>query len=196
MPALGPFANSDSSAVLKLPCPSMTRSYSFDRICAIVLPIESCVSELASAPRHSRWLVVMMPFTAGCQVAISRKPSSMTQSNSTPGRASCASLRAGSAWIRSPSDVSLMSRTLFILPREEALQESAEAVAPQVVVAGLLGRDVVELDGAALADEGLVAVPAVRRHLEDQAAARVERNLGGEAGEVVVVVEQAQPPFG
>src|SRR5262249_30662856 len=125
----------------------MTRSYSLALICAIVCATESCVSALASAPRHSRCLVVMMLCTAGCQRAISRKPSSMTQSNAIPGRASCASLRAGNAWIRSPSDVSLMSRTLFILPREEAFQESAEAVAPQVVVAGLLGGDVVELDG-------------------------------------------------
>src|SRR6185295_5100824 len=101
----------------------------------------------------------MVVFTAGCQPAISWKFSSMTQSNASPGRASCASLRAGSAWIRSPSDVSLMSRTLGIRPREQAFQEGAEPVPLQVPLAGLFGSDVVELNGAPLAVEGLVPVP-------------------------------------
>src|SRR5215467_15431548 len=161
----------------------MTRSYCRDRISAIVLPIEPWVSALVTAPRHSRWLVVITPFTAGCQVAISWKFSSMTQSNSMWAIASRASLRAGSAWIRSPSDVSLMSRTLCICLREQAFQERAEAVAPQVVVARFLGGDVVQLDGAPLAVEGLVPVPAVGRDLEDQAAPRVRRDLGRVAGE-------------
>jgi len=39
---------------LKLPCASMTRSYSFARISAIVLEMEPCVSALPNAPRHSR----------------------------------------------------------------------------------------------------------------------------------------------
>src|SRR5882672_12353314 len=138
----------------------------------------------------------MMPFTAGCQRAISWKLSSTTQSNSIPGRTFWASLSAGSAWIRSPSDVSLMSRILGIRPREQAFQEGAEPVTLQVVLAGLFGGDVVELDGAPLAVEGLVSVPAVRRDLEDQAAARVGRYLGRVTGQVVVVVQQTQAPFG
>src|SRR5262245_2055854 len=165
----------------------MTRSYSRALICPIVFEIEPCVSALVTAPRHSRWLVVMTRFTAGCQVAISWKLSSITQSNSTPAFASWASLRAGSAWIRSPSEVSLMRRTRFISSREERFQECAEPVAPEIALADLFGGDVVELDGAPLAVEGLVAVPAVRRDLEDQAAPGVRRDLGGVAGQVVVV---------
>src|SRR6266478_5715329 len=138
----------------------------------------------------------MVVFTAGCQPAISWKFSSMTQSNSRPGRASCASLRAGSAWIRSPSDVSLMSRTLFIFPRKEPFQIGAEPVALEVALASFLGGDVVELDGAPLAVEGLVPVPAVGRDLEDQAASGVGRYLGGVASQVVVVVEEPQAPLG
>src|SRR5262249_15934235 len=99
--------------------------------------------------------------------------------NSMPGVASWASLRAGSAWIRSPSDVSLMSRTLGISLREQAFQERAEAVATQIVVARFLGGDVVQLDGAPLAVEGLVPVPAVGCDLEDQAAPGVGRDLRG-----------------
>src|SRR2546429_3919076 len=138
----------------------------------------------------------MTPLTAGCQSAISRKFSSMTQSNSIPGRAFSASLRAGSAWIRSPSDVSLMSRTLFIFPRKEPFEIGAEPVALEVALASFLGGDVVELDGAPLAVEGLVPVPAVRRDLEDQAASGVRRYPGGVAGEVVIVVEEPQAPLG
>src|SRR5882672_4950381 len=138
----------------------------------------------------------MMPFTAGCQRAISWKLSSTTQSNSIPGRTFWASLSAGSAWIRSPSDVSLMSRILGIRPREQAFHEGAEPVTLQVVRAGLLGRDVVELDGAPLAVEGLVPVPAIGRDLEDQAASGVGRYLGRVAGQVVVVIEEAEAPFG
>src|SRR5215831_11357282 len=173
----------------------MTRSYCRPRICSIVLEIEPWVSALVTAPRHSRWLVVIPPFTAGCQVAISWKYSSTTQSNSMPGLASWASLRAGSAWIKSPSDVSLMSRTLGIALREQAFQKGAEAVAPEVVVPRLLGGDVVQLDRAALAVEGLVPVPAVGRDLEDQAAPGVGGDLRGVPSEVVVVVEQPQPPL-
>src|SRR5882724_5045270 len=136
----------------------------------------------------------MTPFTAGCQRAISWKFSSMTQSNSIPGRAFWASLRAGSAWIRSPSDVSLMSRTLCT--RKEPFQESAEPVPLRFSLADFLGGDVVELDGAPLAVEGLVPVPAVRRHFEDQAAPGVGGYLGGVAREVVVVVEQPQASLG
>src|SRR5713101_329825 len=106
--------------------------------------IEPRVDESASVPRHLRWLVVMMPFTAGCQVAISRKFSSITQSNSSSGRALFASLRAGSAWMRSPSEVSLINSILFIFPRKEPLQERAEAVPLQVALADLFGCDVVE----------------------------------------------------
>src|SRR5437773_8827718 len=120
----------------------------------------------------------------------------MTQSNSIPGRALWASLRAGSAWIRSPSDVSLMSRTLFIFPRKEPFQECAEAMPLEVALASFLGGDVVELDGAPLALERLVPVPAVGRDLEDQAASGVGRYLGGVAREVVVVVEEPQAPLG
>src|SRR5216683_3372284 len=138
----------------------------------------------------------MTPFTAGCQAAISRKLSSMTQSNSSPGRALWASLSAGSAWIRSPREVSLMSSILFIFPRKEPLQERAEAVPLQVALAGLFGCDVVELDGAPLALERLVPVPAVRRDLEDQASSGVGRYLGGIASQVVVVVEEPEAPFG
>src|ERR1700740_3486621 len=127
----------------------------------------------------------MTLFTAGCQLAISWKFSSMTQSNSSPGRAYSASLRAGSAWIRSPRDVSLMSRTLFIFPRNERFQKCAEAMPLQVSLASFLGSDVVELDGAPLALERLVPVPAVRGHLEDQAPSCVGRDLGGVAGQVV-----------
>src|SRR6266699_5141120 len=97
----------------------------------------------------------------------------MTQSNSIPGRALWASLRAGSAWIRSPSDVSLMSRTVFIFPRKEPLQECAEAMPLRVTLASLFGCDVVELDCAPLALEGLVPVPAVRGDLEDQTASGI-----------------------
>src|SRR2546430_7845349 len=138
----------------------------------------------------------MTRLTAVCQSAISRKFSSMTQSNSSPGRAFSASLRAGSAWIRSPRDVSLMSRTLLIFPRKEPFQEGAEAVPLQVALASFLGSDVVELDGAPLALERLVTVPAVRGDLEDQAPPRVGRYLGGIAGQVVVVVEEPEAPFG
>src|SRR5256885_12117575 len=156
----------------------------------------------ASRRRHTRlqgdWSsdVCSSDLTAGCQSAISRKFSSMTQSNSIPGRAFSASLRAGSAWIRSPSDVSLMSRTLRIFPRKEAFQECAEAMPLQVVLASFLGSDVVELDGAPFALERLVIVPAVRGDLEDQAPPRVGRYLGGMAGQVVGVVEGAQAPLG
>src|SRR5580765_4119695 len=138
----------------------------------------------------------MTLFTAGCQLATSWKFSSMTQSNSIPGRASWASLNAGSAWIRSPSDVSLMSRTLGIFARKETFQECAEAMALVFTLADFLGGDVVELDGAPLAVEGLVPVPAVGRHLEDQAAPGVGGDLGGVPGEVVVVVQEPQPPLG
>src|SRR6266849_10532554 len=138
----------------------------------------------------------MTPFTAGCQAAISRKLSSMTQSNSSPGRALWASLRAGSAWIRSPREVSLMSSILFIFPRKEPLQERAEAVPLQVALADLFGCDVVELDRAPLALERLVPVPAVRGDLEDQAPSCVGRDLGDVAGQVVVVVEKPEASFG
>src|SRR6266849_9018561 len=138
----------------------------------------------------------MTPLTAGCQPAISRKFSSITQSNSSPGRALWASLRAGSAWIRSPSDVSLMSRTLFIFPRKEPFQGCAEAMPLQVTLASFFGCDVVELDCAPLALEGLVSVPAVRGDLENQAPSGVGRYLGGVASQVVVVVEEPEPPFG
>src|SRR6266852_6558738 len=120
----------------------------------------------------------------------------MTQSNASPGRASCASLRAGSAWIRSPSDVSLMSRTLFIFPRKEHFQIGAEPVALEVTLASFFGCDVVELDCAPLALEGLVSVPAVRGDLENQAPSGVGRYLGGIASQVVVVVEEPEAPFG
>src|SRR6266568_4770328 len=138
----------------------------------------------------------MTPLTAGCQPAISRKFSSMTQSNSIPGRALWASLRAGNAWIRSPRDVSLMSRTLLIFPRKEPFQECAEAVPLQVTLANFFGSDVVELDGAPLAVERLVPVPAVRGDLENQAASGVGRYLRGIASQVVVVVEEPEPPLG
>src|SRR5882672_865418 len=138
----------------------------------------------------------MTLFTAGCQCATSWKFSSMTQSNSIPGRAFWASLRAGRAWIRSPSDVSLMSRTLGIFARKETFQECAEAMALVLTLADFLGGDVVELDGAPLAVEGLVPVPAVRRHLEDQAAPGVGRDLGRVARQVVVVVQEPQSPLG
>src|SRR5437867_4707956 len=138
----------------------------------------------------------MTRLTAVCQSAISRKFSSMTQSNSSPGRALWASLRAGSAWIRSPRDVSLMSRTLLIFPRKQPFQECAEAMPLQVALASFLGSDVVELDGAPLALERLVSVPAVRGNLENQAASGVGRYLGGIASQVVVVVEEPEPPLG
>src|SRR6266699_3558931 len=138
----------------------------------------------------------MKPFTAGCQVAISWKFSSITQSNSSSGRALFASLRAGSAWIKSPSEVSLINSILFIFPRKEPLQERAEAVPLQVALAHLFGCDVVELDGAPLAVERLVTVPAVRRDLEDQAPSGVGRYLGGITSQVVVVVEEPEAPFG
>src|ERR1700693_5085134 len=137
----------------------------------------------------------MTPFTAGCQRAISWKFSSMTQSNSSPGRALWASLSAGSAWIRSPRDVSLMSRTLFIFPRKKPLQERAEAVPFQVALADLFGRDVVELDRAPLAVERLVPVPAIRSDFENQAASGIGRYLGGVASQVVVVVEKPEAPL-
>src|SRR2546430_14996733 len=138
----------------------------------------------------------MTPLTAGCQSAISRKFSSMTQSNSIPGRAFSASLRAGSAWIRSPRDVSLMSRTLLIFPRKEPFQEGAEAMPLQVALAGFFGSDVVELDGAPLAVERLVSVPAVRGNLENKAASGVGGYFGSIASQVVVVVEEPEAPFG
>src|SRR6266581_3047574 len=112
----------------------------------------------------------------------------MTQSNSSPGRALWASLRAGSAWIRSPSDVSLMSRTLFIFPRKEPFQECAEAMPLQVTLASFFGCDVVELDCAPLALEGLVSVPAVRGDLEDQAASGIRGHFRGVRAQVRVVV--------
>src|SRR3989449_9788547 len=120
----------------------------------------------------------------------------MTQSNSIPGRALWASLRAGSAWIRSPRDVSLMSRTLLIFPRKEPFQECAEAVPLQVTLASFFGSDVVELDGAPLAVERLVPVPAVRGDLEDEAPSGVGRYLGGIASQVVPVVEEPEAPLG
>src|SRR5258706_435204 len=107
----------------------------------------------------------------------------MTQSNSIPGRAFWASLKAGSAWIRSPREVSLMRRILFIFPRKEPFQECTETMPFQVVLASFFGSDVVELDGAPLAVERLVPVPAVRGDLEDQAASGVGRYLGGVARE-------------
>src|SRR5713101_4142636 len=103
----------------------------------------------------------------------------MTQSNSSPGRALWASLRAGSAWIRSPSDVSLMSRILFIFPRKEPFQECAEAMPLQVTLASIFGCDVIELDGAPLALEGLVSVPAVRGDLENQAPSGIGGHFRG-----------------
>src|SRR5204862_2432466 len=116
--------------------------------------------------------------------------------NSIPGRALWASLRAGSAWIRSPRDVSLMSRTLLIFPRKEPFQECAEAMPLQVPLANFFGSDVVELDGAPLALERLVPVPAVRGDLENQTASGVGRYLGGIASQVVVVVEKPEAPLG
>src|SRR6267154_172614 len=138
----------------------------------------------------------MTPFTAGCHAAISRNLSSMIQSNSIPGRALWASLRAGSAWIRSPREVSLMSSILFIFPRKEPLQERAEAVPLQVALAGLFGCDVVELDGAPLALERLVPVPAVRRDLEDQASSGLGGHFRGVRAQIPVVVEEPQAPLG
>src|SRR3989454_174550 len=138
----------------------------------------------------------MTPLTAGCQPAISRKFSSMTQSNSIPGRALWASLRAGNAWIRSPRDVSLMSRTLLIFPRKEPFQERAEAVPLQVALASFFGSDVVQLDGAPLPIERLVPVPAVRGHLENQAASGIRRHFRGVRAQVPVVVEDPKAPFG
>src|SRR6266516_7577202 len=117
----------------------------------------------------------------------------MTQSNSIPGRALWASLRAGSAWIRSPREVSLMSRTLLIFPRKEPFQERAEAVPLQVALASFFGSDVVELDGAPLAIERLVPVPAVRGDLENQAASGVRGHFRGVRAQVVVVVEEPEP---
>src|SRR5438128_11789364 len=101
----------------------------------------------------------MTPFTAGCQVAISWKFSSMTQSNSSSGHALFASLSAGSAWIRSPREASLTSRTLFIFPRKESFQERAEAVPLQGPRASFFGSDVVELHGAPLGLERLMSGP-------------------------------------
>src|SRR5882762_4793505 len=138
----------------------------------------------------------MTRLTAACQAAISRKLSSMTQSNSSPGRALWASLRAGSAWIRSPRDVSLMSRTLFIFPRKEPFQECAEAMPLQVALANLLGSDVVELDGAPLTVERLVPVPAVRGDLENQATSGIRGHFRGVGVQVAVVVEEPEAPFG
>src|SRR6266496_5623159 len=138
----------------------------------------------------------MKPFTAGCQVAISWKFSSITQSNSSSGRALFASLRAGRAWIKSPSEVSLINSILFIFPRKEPLQERAEAVPLQVALAHLFGCDVVELDRAPLALERLVPVPAVRRDLEDQAPSGLGGHFRGVRSQVPVVVEEPEAPFG
>src|SRR5947207_4755450 len=115
----------------------------------------------------------MTRLSAGCQSAISQKFSSMTQSNSSPGRALWASLRAGSAWIRSPRDVSLMSRTLLIFPRKQPFQECAEAMPLKVALASFLGSDVVELDGAPLALERLMSLPAGLVNLVNQVASGV-----------------------
>src|SRR6266581_1315596 len=138
----------------------------------------------------------MTPFTAGCQAAISWKFSSMTQSNSSSGRALFASLSAGSAWIRSPREVSLMSRTLFIFPRKESFQERAEAVPLQIPRASFFGSDVVELDGAPLAFERLMPVPAVGRDLEDQASSGIRRHFRGVRAQIPVVVEEPEAPLG
>src|SRR5712692_5068044 len=138
----------------------------------------------------------MTLFTAGCQVAISRKFSSITQSNSSSGRALFASLRAGSAWIRSPREVSLMSRALLIFPRKESFQERAEAVPLQVPRANLFGSDVVELDSAPLAFKRLMSVPAVRRDPEDQASSGIRGNFRCVGAQVPVVVEKPQAPLG
>src|SRR6266700_2830875 len=138
----------------------------------------------------------MTLFTAGCQAAISWKFSSMTQSNSSSGRALFASLSAGSAWIRSPREVSLMSRTLFIFSRKEPFQERAEAVPLQVPRASFFGSDVVELDGAPLAFERLMSVPAVGRDLEDQASSGIRRHFRGVGAQIPVVVEKPEAPLG
>src|SRR5438046_522206 len=89
-----------------------------------------------------------------------------------------------------------MSRTLLIFPRKEPFQECAEAMPLQVALPDFFGSDVVELDGAPLALERLVPVPAVRGDLEDQAASAVGRYFGGIASQVVVVVEEPQAPLG
>src|SRR5258708_14544098 len=120
----------------------------------------------------------------------------MTQSNSSSGRALFASLRAGSAWMRPPREVSLMSRTLLIFPRKEPFQECAEAMPLQVALANFFGSDVVELDGAPLAVERLVTVPAVRRALVDQSPSGDGRYLAGITSQAVVVVEEPEEPFG
>src|SRR5471032_3513687 len=49
--------------------------------------------------------------TAGCQVGISAKPSSTTQSKRMPGIARAASVSAGKAWITSPRDEVLITST-------------------------------------------------------------------------------------
>src|SRR6266446_5010926 len=138
----------------------------------------------------------MTPFTAGCQAAISWKFSSITQSNSSSGRALFASLSAGSAWIRSPSEVSLMSRILFIFPRKDPFQEGAEAVPLQVTCPRFFGSHVVELKSAPLAFERLVSVPAVRGDLEDQAAPRIRGDFRGVGAQIAVVVEKPEPSLG
>src|SRR5258708_35802268 len=112
----------------------------------------------------------------------------MTQSNSSPGRALWASLRAGSAWIRSPSDVSLMSRTLFIFPRKQPFQECAEAMPLQATLASFFGCDVVELDCTPLALEGLVSGRAVRGDRVNQAPSGVGRYIGRGAGQGLALV--------
>src|SRR2546422_3691075 len=138
----------------------------------------------------------MTLFTAGCQVAISWKFSSITQSNSSSGRALFASLSAGSAWIRSPREVSLMSRTLLIFPRKESFQERAEAVPLQVTCPRFFGSHVVELKSAPLAFERLMSVPAVRSDPEDQASSGIRGHFRGVRAQIPVVVEEPQPPLG
>jgi len=68
----------------------MTRSYSFARISAIVLEMEPCVFRW-----HAPFAVIGGDdaFHRRGHAAISRKLSSMTQSNSIPGRALWASLK-------------------------------------------------------------------------------------------------------
>src|SRR3990167_111317 len=92
------------------------RSYCLRRILFILLGISLDSQCCVQFFRQRRWAVVIIFFTAGCQVATSAKASSIIQSNSRLGMACIASVNAGKAWIKSPIEVNLTSNTLMDYP--------------------------------------------------------------------------------
>src|SRR5262249_30626933 len=76
---------------------------------------------------------------------------------------------------------------------EEALDPRREAVARLLMADDALVHHPVELDDAPLADDRLVAVPGIGRHLEGEQRALDRRDLDDRIGEALGRAQEAQP---